>query len=121
MKKILFIVIPIVIVIGAIVGCAVFMSGRTMETVRCVVCTNGLVVLVDSAGHPTVARAVGGCDFEKLTTGDSVWILRDTAVTTSYPEEVRVFYAFKRSDGSVMDIPTSTLKELIELGLLDGN
>lgn len=112
-KKCLIVLIPIVLLSGAVLR---FAAVRSLGfcTGPCIAAANGSYMIV-MGNSPVVLHSRSEHMFEDLTTGDRIFIIHD-GVQESYPGGTGVYYLRKLSDGSVKDVPAQVLEALGESG-----
>lgn len=115
-KKMRTVIIPCVVVLVLTVSAIVFMNGKSVSTGRCIVSDNGSVLWLSDSAGPTVLndRSIFGGAFDKLKTGDKIWIIHADAVAESYPGQVSVYACLRIGGGSIDDIPQDAVDKLRE-------
>ena len=120
MKKKIWIPVVIVLVFILLAG-IVFSRFVTMAIGTYI--ENGVVVFDRSQENPVVMLNQTGNQnaFSNLHTGDRVLVLHDNSMMLSYPAQINVFVCLRLKKGDLSNIPESLMKELVDMGLVQGN
>ncbi len=124
MKRKLYIIIPIIIIVIALFLAVIaalgllFFSGNELEVGRIVICEGEDDVFVDKNGQFWVMKETSPLKArpEKLKTGDKILVYRSSAMAMSYPGQCAVKWCCKLEGGGEGDIPQSVLDELKRIG-----
>lgn len=116
MKKIAISVLSLILIAAAVFA---IYANSTYQTItgRCFVTTNGIYMIIDKNGSPTVMdnQSGNGSLFDGLNSGDKIRITCDM-IQTSYPGKTGVIRCRLIAKGSYDDLPEKTLAELHEMG-----
>lgn len=124
MKRKLYIIIPIIIIVIALFLAVIaalgllFFSGNEPEVGRIVICEGEDDVFVDKNGQFWVMKETSPLKARpgELKTGDKILVYRSSAMAMSYPGQCAVKWCCKLEGGSEGDIPQSVLDELKRIG-----
>lgn len=109
----------ILAILAAMLG-YLLLSGNEFDQGRVIVCHESTYVFVDDSGQFWVMKRPSSNNiFEGLQTGDEILVYRSSAMAMSYPGQCSVKFCFKLNNGSLSDIPESTITELQHIGWLE--
>ena len=126
MKRKLYIIIPVIMIIIALLLVTVaalgllFFNGNELEIGRIVISDGDGDVFVGENGQFWVMKEASLLKIRigKPKTGDKILVLRSSAMALSYPGQCAVKLCIKLEDGNRNDIPEAVLDELERIGWL---
>ena len=113
-KKVIIVLSLIVITVAVFAFCV----AANLKARRCLVTTNGVYMMIDKKGAPTVMDNQSGIEslFDSLNSGDMIIVACPYMGETSYPSKTSIFMCIQIAKGSLDDVPEATLSELHEMG-----
>lgn len=123
-KKVLIITVSVLaLILIFIAGAFAFIINRGygMTVTRALITDNNTYMMVDE-NSPTVMSTSKDKNkfFKNIKTGDKIFVLH-SVVAESYPGQTGVYLCIKLEDGSVNDINSDVILQLIELGWLSND
>ena len=127
MKRKLYIIIPVITIVVALLLVTVaalgllFLEGNDFEIGRVVISEGEDDIFVGESGEFWVMNEASLLKIRigELKTGDKILVLRSTAMAMSYPGQCAVKLCIKLANGDRNDIPEAVLGELERIGWIN--